>query len=533
MQIFIYLAIISFLVRTIRNILFLTFLWQLKEYRLDRMLAHLKTEQGKKLILGPITSVKWILFIGILIGGIFYSYYILWFIWILEAIFNIRELALFRWRVPRFTLKVTLILLAVLFTISNFLLKDITDIGVAILIDGIYVDRFIGLIMAIIIGILNLPVNFYKKSIIWKAKNKLDKYKKLTVIGITGSYGKTSTKEFLYQILSRKYNVLKTEGSVNTEIGVAQTILKNLNQEHEIFIVEMGAYKKGEIEAICRMVKPHIGIITGINEQHLELFGSLEKTLTTKFELIKNLEMKGVAIFNEDNQLVKKMIGWTKKKRQDLTIVGYSLHKRQELYVENIRMEQNIIVFYLNFDGRKEEINLKLSGRQNIYNFLAAVVVALKLGFTLPEIKKISSSILPAPKTMKSIVGPKGVTFINDTFNTNPDGVIAALEYMILFKGKKILVLTPLIELGKESERIHKILGKKAAQVCDLILLTNLNYNQSLIEGVMQVGSREKVQLVNTCVAINLIMQNIDREGVVVFEGREAGKILEKLLIIN
>jgi hypothetical protein len=87
--------------------------------------------------------------------------------------------------------------------------------------------------------------------------------------------------------------------------------------------------------------------------------------------------------------------------------------------------------------------------------------------------------------------------------------------------------------LGKESERIHKILGKKAAQVCDLILLTNLNYNQSLIEGVMQVGSREKVQLVNTGVAINLIMQNIDREGVVVFEGREAGKILEKLLIIN
>lgn len=530
MQIFIYIVIISFLVRTIRNILYLTFLWQLKEYRLDRMLVHLKTQQGKKLIFEPITLVKWILFLGILTGYDFYFYYAFWIIWIIEAFFNIRESVLFRWRLPRFTLKTTLILLVILFIISDFLLRDISDIGTTILIGGVYVDRFIGMSITIIIGILNLPVNFYKKWIIWKAKNKLDKLKKLTVIGITGSYGKTSTKEFLATILSRKFKVAKTPEFTNTDIGIAKYILKELNPEHEVFVVEMGAYKKGEIKDICEIVKPKVGIITGINQQHLQLFGSLEKTVAAKFELIENLSKKGIAVFNTDNKWVNEMVVRTKRQRPDLEVVTYGCRGKSNLVAGNIQTTAENIKFNLFYSGKKESLQLQLAGEQNVVNFLGAVAASGKLGVSFSEIKKSAFTIQAPTKTMKKVSGINQSAFIDDTFNANPDGVMAALNYMKIYKGKKILVLTPLIELGNDADKIHKDLGKKAAWVCDLILLTNLNYNSPFLKGAAAASGSKKVQIVNTAVGIKLIKQNIDREGIVVFEGKEAGKMLDELV---
>lgn len=145
------------------------------------------------------------------------------------------------------------------------------------------------------------------------------------------------------------------------------------------------------------------------------------------------------------------------------------------------------------------------------------------------EIQKATSYIVSPLKTMQFKGMENGATLIDDTFNANPDGVLAAVDYMKIFKGKKILVLTPLIELGEEAEKIHERLGEKTAKTCDLILLTNLNYNESFIDGAKKISAEEKVQIVNTSLGVKLVRENFDKDGVIIFEGKEAGRILHQL----
>lgn len=525
--IFTYLTILAFFIRTSRNIFYNIFLWQLKEYRIDRLFAYLKTSQGKKFMLGPITLVKWILFLGILTGYDIYFYYIFWLIWIIEAVLGIRELVLYRWRLPKFTIKVIFILFTVFFIISYFILKDFTDIIFEILIRGVYVDRFINLAILIIIGLLSFPVFIYKKLIIWKAQKKISSFNNLKVIGITGSYGKTSTKDFLATILGEKFTVAKTPEFTNTDIGIAKFILKELQPAHEVFVVEMGAYKKGEIKVICNMVKPQIGVITGINEQHLELFGSIENTKRAKFELIESLTKGGNAIFNGNNNHCVEMAEWTKALKIKATTF------KTVTDVKNINVFWDHIEFCLLDKNKSYQFKVDLLGIQSLENLLPAIYAARCLGLNLGEIQKGASKIISPPKTMQFIENKKGTTLIDDTFNANPDGVIAAIKYIRIFKGKKILVLTPLIELGHEAEKIHKFLGERIVQVCDLVLLTNLNYHNSFIEGAKKSSGEDKVRIVNALVGAKLLRENMGKDGVVVFEGKEAGRILQALVKLD
>jgi len=545
------IVIFAFIVRTLRNSLYFIFLWQMKEYRIDRIEAHLHTDQGRRLIFGPMTLVKWILLLIILLDIFLRKYLpfkeeliwilpyvIFWIIWIIEALLNIRELISRGWRLPKFTLKVILILLAVFF-IQFGTLNANRQVP---LILGPLLDKLLAPSVAFIVVLLSIPTWFFKKIIVILAKRKISQRKSLIVIGITGSYGKTSTKEFLAQILSAKYHVLKTEGSTNTEIGIAKTVLNKLTANHEVFIVEMGAYKEGEIIAICKIVKPQIGIITGINQQHIELFGSIESTMKTKFELIENLRRNGTAVFNLGNKYVYKMFNWTKEKRPDMSIWGYqkaakeklNLQKEtQLLFAKDIVVSAQNLSFQIVDDQQQVTCSAGLLGEQNVENILAAGCVALSLGLTPEELKKAVEVIEPPVKTMRLVKVLGGTYLIDDTFNANPDGVIAAIAYMKIFAGRKILVLTPLIELGEEAERIHKFLGKKAAELCDLILLTNLNYYKSFIEGAAQAKGEGKIQVVNTIVGEKLIRQNLSKKSVVVFEGREAGRILDQLVKLD
>lgn len=478
------------------------------------MSAYLKTPQGKRLILGPVTLVKWILFLGILTGyDIFY--YIFWIVWIIESVLNIRELVLYRWRVPHFTLKTTLILLIILFVISNLLLRDITIIGYAILVNGIYIDRFISLSIPIIIGLLGFPVSVYKYLIIQRAKEKISTFNKLLVVGITGSYGKTSTKEFLSTLLSEKFKVAKTPEFTNTDIGIANYIVRELKQEHEIFVVEMGAYKKGEIKAICDMVKPKIGIITGINEQHLELFGSIENTMRTKFELIESLPKIGMAIINGNNDRCLEMAKWAEK-LESKTVIYNITHD-----VKNIKTFTDHLEFALIRKNKNYLFSVSLLGKQAIENVLAAIYAAEKLGMGLEEIQKGVSKIVSPDKTMKLITLKKDLLLVDDTFNANPDGVVAALEYMKGYSGKKILVLTPLIELGDKAVTIHKKIARSAEEICDEIFLTNKNFSRVFTN---------RTHIINKDTFKDL---SDLKHTLILFEGKEAARILKQSVIKN
>ncbi len=546
----------AYFIRTIRNNLYMVFLWQLKEYRIDRMLAHINSPIGKKLIINPVSITKTILFVILLflfpllatsqsiqlltvsyvIFGV--SIVLFWFIWLLEALYNLKELFSKGWLIPKLTFKAVLIL-SILIVIQLFYIGS-GNISLQLLIWGIIIDRLFNPILALVVTAANLPSSVYKKLIITKARNIIRNYKNIKIIGITGSFGKTSTKDFLSQILSAKYEIFTTEGSINTEIGISSSIINKLKVNKDILIAEMGAYRKGEIKAMCKITPPQIGIITGINEQHLQLFGSMENLIKTKYELIENIVPNGVAIFNTGNKYIREMIVWAKNKRKDLSILGYSKEKEVEsdmildvnmVYARNIVISENKIIFNLINKKKVVKCMANLCGKQNVDNILAAVSTSLILGMSLEEIRKGINLLQPPLKTMKKLIGTNNSIFIDDTFNANSDGVSAVLDYMKLFKGKKILVLTPLIELGTEAKTVHNKLSKKSIEICDLILLTNSNYSEIFLSEGASGNAQEKVKVVNTNSAIELIRREANEEGVVVFEGKETEKILKQLTI--
>lgn len=522
---FAFIITFSFLVRTLRNIFHLVFLWQLKEYRLDRMFAHLKTPVGRKLVLDYLPVVKWILFFGILadiflqkafllqadlLSGMYY--FLFWLIWVFEALLNIREFILYRWRLPQFTVKAVFILTTVLFVLSSM----IFDINVSFIIGktllfGPFLDRLLWLLISIVIGLFAVPSILYKKILIYQARRKMQDLSDLKVIGITGSYGKTSTKEFLAAILGGKYRIVKTPDFCNTDIGVAKYILGQLRPGHEIFVVEMGAYKKGEIKAICDIVKPKIGIITGINEQHMELFGSLANTKKTKFELIESLPEDGIAIFNGNNNHCRQMLDWAKK----LGLATYGF--KTDTNTQNIKIFTDHIEFDLIRKNKNYPLKVNLLGKQAIENVLAAIYAAESLGMSLGEIQEGISKIVSPDKTMKLVAAKNDLLLVDDTFNANPDGVMAALEYMKEFSGKKILVLTPLIELGDRAAAIHKKIAKRAEEVCDEIFLTNKNFSREFTN---------KAHILDKDTFMDLSGL---KHALIVFEGKEAARILKQL----
>lgn len=483
------ILLITFLISILRNTIYQLFLWQLKEYRLDRFLVHLQTWQGRKLLFGKIATTKWLFllfatFLYFIVPRLFF--FAVLAIFSFEALFYLKQLLSGAWRFPVFTLKTILILaLTILLLVLGYIFFP-TPLAVKVL----FIDRGLLFLMGTIIILTNIPAKLYHQYIIQKAKEKIKNHPHLLSIGITGSYGKTSTKEFLSQILSQRFKVLKTPANINTDIGVAKVILKNLKKDHQIFVCEMGAYKKGEIKAICKIVNPRIGIITGINEQHLSLFGSLENTMKAKFELIEALPKKGLAIFNGNNKYCLQMAQRAKKMGREVKII-----KRQKVISK-----------------------ADLPGKYFLENALLAKAVAQELGIAPTEIAQMAKKLKLPPHTMQ-IFKKDGLTLIDDTYNSNPQGVLAALDHLKAYKGKKILVFQPMIELGKASGRLHEKVGRKAAEICDQIFLTNQNFYQDFLR-----GAKGKVSLRKDLLKI--------KRGAILFEGREAGRVL-KFLISN
>ena len=259
--IFILIAIV-WVFRIITNILSWTALWWIKEYRFDRMLIHLKTKQGKK-ILFPQFRLP-----------------------------------------PKSVRSVSIILVSLALLSGVYMMLGVSLLSVLIL------DLLSFPLTAVVVFLSHIPILIYHSWRIYEATTLMRSRPDLLVIGITGSYGKTSTKEYLSTIVSQHLATLKTEASKNSPIAIAEIILKKLKPEHKIFVVEMGAYKVGEIRAMCRIVQPQIGIILAINPQHQDLFGTIETTMRAKYELVEGLSGKNIAIINYDDLRVRTLSEW-------------------------------------------------------------------------------------------------------------------------------------------------------------------------------------------------------------------------------
>ncbi len=390
-----------------------------------------------------------------------------------------------------FTARATrLFILTLIFLIS--VIYNLSKFPLIIFILGTLLVSFFTPLLLISSNILIYPLetiinNLYLRS----AKKKIKKLKP-KIIAITGSYGKTSTKDILAHILSSKYKVLKTPGSFNTPMGLCKVVRNELKPEHEIFIVEFGARKKGDIRELCELVKPEIGIITAIGPQHLEMFKTITNIMNTKYELVESLPPQGIAIFNSDDKNCRDLIQQTKDKKVLLYGIKNNNKKLYLTATDISTSSQGIYFLAQNSKGNSVSFNSELLGRHNVYKILAAATAALELRMSLNEIKEAVRTLESTPHRLQLIHGAGGVTVIDDAFNANPVGAKIALEVLGEFKGGRKVIVTPgLIELGEKEYEENKQLGIVAARVCDFIFLVGPKRTKPIYEGLKEGGFPE------------------------------------------
>lgn len=333
-------------------------------------------------------------------------------------------------------------------------------------------------------NILNRPAeNAVRRKYINEAKRKIESLPNLTVIGITGSYGKTGTKYILEKLLSEKYNVLMTPASYNTTMGVVKVVRENLTAAHDIFICEMGARSCGEIKEICDIVKPKYGIITSIGPCHLETFGSIENIIKTKFELCDSLPDDGIIFLNADNEHIAGKKDLTKK----AVYYGIENTSLAQFCAKNLSLSENGTSFDACFDGKSIRLCAKLLGAHNIVNVLGCIAVAKTLGVSDESLALGARRIEGAPHRLSLIKGA-GFCIIDDSFNSNPAGSKSALDVLSGFEGKKIIITPGMIELGEKQDELNEQLGKYAAKICDFIFLVGEKQTKSIKKGVLESG---------------------------------------------
>ena len=343
------------------------------------------------------------------------------------------------------------------------------------------------------------------------------------IVGITGSYGKTSTKYILHQILSQKYNTLMTPDSYNTPMGICKVIRGELLPKHKYFIVEMGAYKRGDIRELCRLAPPEIGILTAVGPVHLERFKTIENTTRAKYELIEALPQNGLAVINADNEICAKLAETT----DSVPIIQYGITANHSvrLSAKNIIQNEKGLTFTV-FDEEAGtiEITTRLLGKHNVSNILAAISVALHCGMTLLEIQSAVSTLEPVPHRLQLVKGVAGVTIIDDSFNSNPEGAKAALEVLTDFlsekQGKKVLVTPGMIELGAREYDENRHFGSEAAKVCDHIILVGKIRTAPILDGLKNENyPDQKISIVNNLDEAQQHLQTRLKPGdVVLFE---------------
>ncbi|MCO6451010.1 MAG: UDP-N-acetylmuramoyl-tripeptide--D-alanyl-D-alanine ligase [Caldilineales bacterium] len=289
------------------------------------------------------------------------------------------------------------------------------------------------------------------------------------VIGITGSVGKTSTKELTAAVLRQRFTVLWNEGNLNNEIGLPLTLLR-LTAEHEFAVLEMGFYVEGEISLLCDLAKPSIGIVTNIGPMHLERAGSMEAIFRGKSELVQALPAEGHAILNWDDAWVQKMAGLS-----PAAVLRYGLNPEADLWADEIvsgGLEGIRFRFHQRSEPDKTEtlhVHLPLLGRHSVHTALAAAATGLLAGMVWEDIVNGLHDI-NAQLRIELVRGIHESTIIDDTYNASPPSTIAALNLLEDMPGRRIAVLGDMLELGDYTEIGHRLAGRRAADVVHTLI---------------------------------------------------------------
>ncbi len=352
---------------------------------------------------------------------------------------------------------------------------------------------FISVITPVIVIIANLINKPFEEIVhlryFYKARARIKKSDNVLKIGITGSYGKTSTKHFLATILNEKHKTLFTPASYNTPMGISKVINKNNLNDYEIFIAEMGADKSGDIKKLCKLVEPKYGIITAIDIQHLETFGSIKNIIETKLALFHNLKNKGFGIYNYDSEILRKSIKNVKFK---IPLFSYSMNEDNfsnvSIIAKNIKHTREGLIFNAIFKD-KLNINVKAEvlGRHNISNLLAVILMAKLIGLSRVEIENGIKKIMPVEHRLQKINSASGILILDDAFNANLYGACEALKVLREIDGNKKIIVTPgLIGLGEKEEEINEQFGSFVAKYSDIAILIGKERTKSIYKSLIE-----------------------------------------------
>lgn len=372
----------------------------------------------------------------------------------------------------------------ILYLIPNIifcLVFDENNLEIYYLIIGLMV--YLNYYVTYIANLINKPIekflaNRFKK----KAIKKLKEMPSLEVVGITGSYGKTSSKNILNDILSIKYNSLPTPRNFNTPVGLIITINNYLDKFNDIFIAEMGAFKRGEIKELCDLVKPKYGILTKIGVAHLESFGSQENIQKGKFELIESLPSDGIGVLNGDDELQLK---YKLKNKVKTVWIGIE-NENVDVRATNIKLNSDGTTFDCIFKGdkKKYKFETKLLGKANIYNILAGIALGKELGLNIKQLQ-MGVKKVKAVEHRLELKKMGIINIIDDAYNANPDGTKMALDVLENMPGKKIVISSGMIELGDKSYELNKELGTYMSKKTDIAILLGKEQTKPIYDGLI------------------------------------------------
>ena len=548
------LLLVLTLVASVSPLLTAAHLWQLKEWRWDRLKEHLRAEGSWNQLAGRTRGILFATYVILLVTGLcmlpFFSHdyeisfaiggvmmLLMYGLLVALALLSVLQIALHKQPLPVWTKK------AVLIAALALLLMALTIVG--ILLFNLYSEPVVSKLMGIA-ALLSLPIlavmqwifvllawallhpidTFLKHRIMRRAQHLRSQFPDLTVIGITGSVGKTTTKELIAHVL-RDLHPLVTPGHVNSEMGVAQWMIKQLVTRPPsssgggvgggggggVLVVEMGAYRRGEIANLCSIVQPQYGVLTFIGAQHLALFGSEQALCAAKAELLEALPEQGRAFVNGDSDLCRGVIN---KARCPVTIVGTGGPSDLEAFdieetPEGIRFTVQSVAFAV-----------PIHGTHNVTNVLLAIAVGLELKMPLSKIAERLRSFAP-PKQTFEIRTEGSVTILDDTHNASPMSFRAAIEWARTQPSeKKILLTSGLIELGEDQERIHMDLGALAAPVFQQVIFTHAKRAQEFERGF---GKPVKVLGTQTI--------NIPEGSLLVCVGLVSASMIQRLLPVK
>ena len=318
-----------------------------------------------------------------------------------------------------------------------------------------------------------------------KCKQKLSSYPDLIRIGVTGSYGKTSVKEILKTILSEKFNVFATPQSYNTPMGICKAV-KKLGENVDVFIAEMGARHEGDIKELCDIVRPDHAIINGVIEHHMDTFSNIAQIKRTKAELVRGVKKGGTVVLTVDNEVTLSM----KADADGVNVVtaGITIENSPDVYATDIVTSASGSSFMLHVGDGTVSCRTALVGSHNVSNVTLAAALCYRLGLTAEEIAAGIARVQPIKHRLEVMVNDRGVTVIDDSYNSNVSGTKAAIEVIEKFDGRKIIITPGMVELGRIEDAENYELGKRLAGAVDKALLVGNHGAYRIRDGLLSQG---------------------------------------------